>query len=71
MRKRNPWKKLLSNVKSTASVKKNRRTVRSDGTVPPLPKDFVQTRVEIDEIFLEKLFGKQNGRCYYFPEIFI
>ena len=66
---RNPWKKLLANVKSTANVKKHRRTVRSDGTIPSLPDDFVQTRVEIDDVFLEQLFGKQNGRCHWFPEI--
>jgi len=69
MRKRNPWKKLLSNVKSTAGVKEYRRTQRKDGSVPPLAEDFVKTRVEFDEVFLENLFGKQNGRCYWFPEI--
>jgi hypothetical protein len=69
MREKNPWLKLLANVKSTAGVKEYRRTARPDGTIPPLPEDYVHTRIEIDEIFLEQLFGKQNGRCYWFTEI--
>lgn len=66
---KNPWKKLLANVKSTAAVKEYRRTQRKDGSFPPLAEDFVKTRVEFDAVFLENLFAKQNGRCYWFTEI--
>ena len=69
MRKRNPHKKMISNVKRTIGTKKYRRTQRKDGSVPPLPKDYIETRLEIDYIFVEQLLAKQNGRCYWFPEI--
>tara|TARA_Y100000310_G_C20165064_1_gene570983 strand:+ start:27 stop:473 length:447 start_codon:yes stop_codon:yes gene_type:complete len=66
---KNPYKKIISNIKNTINTKKKRRTLREDGTVPPLPKDYVETRLEIDYIFIEQLYAKQNGRCYWFPEV--
>ena len=57
---KDPWKKLLSNVKSTANVRPLRRTVSKDGTAkipyPPMS-------VEITAADLKELFEQQGGRC--------
>jgi len=57
---KDPWKKLLSNVKATAKVRPLRRTVKSDGTAkipyPPMA-------VDITAQDLKELFEKQGGRC--------
>ena len=57
---RDPWKKLLSNVKSTAAVRPKRRTVSANGTAkipyPPMS-------VEITANDLKELFKQQGGRC--------
>lgn len=57
---KDPWKKLLANVKSTATVRPRRRTVNKNGTAkipyPPMS-------VEITAEDLQKLFEHQGGRC--------
>ena len=57
---KDPWKKLLSNVKSTAAVRPLRRTVNKNGTAkipyPPMA-------VEITAEDLKTLFETQGGRC--------
>jgi len=57
---KDPWKKLLSNVKSTAAVRPLRRTVNKNGTAkipyPPMS-------VEITAEDLRTLFEHQEGRC--------
>lgn len=57
---RDPWKKLLANVKSTAAVRPLRRTVSKKGTAkipyPPMS-------VEITAEDLKELFEQQQGLC--------
>ena len=60
---KDPWKKLFANVKSAVAVRPLRRTVRKDGTanIPYDPLD-----IDIDHIYLEQTFWKQDGKCYWF-----
>jgi|TARA_R100001163_G_C5001728_1_gene150628 hypothetical protein len=57
---RDPWKKLLSNVKSTAAVRPKRRTVNSNGTAK-IP--YAPMSVDITAEDLKTLFEDQGGRC--------
>ena len=60
---KNPWKKLYANVKSAVNVRPLRRTIRKDGTAD-IPYEPLE--IDIDHIYLEQLFSKQNGKCYWF-----
>ena len=57
---RDPWKKLLANVKATARVRPLRRTVNKNGSakIPYPPME-----VEVTSKDLKELFITQGGRC--------
>lgn len=57
---RDPFKKLLSNVKSTVKVRPRRRTVNKSG-VAAIP--YEELPVEITAQDIKDLFNQQNGRC--------
>jgi len=57
---RDPWKKLLSNVKSTAKTRPLRRTVSKSG-IAKIP--YPPMAVKITAQDLKELFKLQEGRC--------
>ena len=57
---KNPWKFLITN-----RVKKNAMDGKLKGNGSTRPA----LNIDIDANWLEQQYQKQNGRCYYFPEI--
>jgi hypothetical protein len=57
---KDPWKKLLANVKSTAAVRPLRRTVSKNGTAK-IPYEPMEVSITAED--LKKLFEIQEGRC--------
>jgi len=57
---KDPWKKLLSNVKSTAAVRPLRRTVNKKG-IAKIPYPPMSVDITADD--LKAIFEDQGGRC--------
>ncbi len=57
---KDPFKKLLANVKSTAKVRPLRRTVSKSGTAN-IPYEELPITITAED--LKMLFEKQGGRC--------
>ena len=76
---KNPWLKVMANVKLSASYGsaggRHIQDLIKGGFSQEEINEIIDTRyggnkvIEIDSIFLEKIFFKQNGRCIYLQTI--
>tara|TARA_Y100000004_G_C8641095_1_gene297081 strand:- start:41 stop:451 length:411 start_codon:yes stop_codon:yes gene_type:complete len=71
---RNPWKKVMTNVKlSSRNGAAGGRTVtlleKAGYTKSEIYDKIKGHVVEIDDVYLEDLFNKQNGKCYWLDTI--
>tara|TARA_Y100000361_G_C10872064_1_gene194697 strand:+ start:102 stop:512 length:411 start_codon:yes stop_codon:yes gene_type:complete len=71
---RNPWKKVMQNVKlSSRNGAAGGRTVtlleKAGYTKSQIYGKIKGHIVEIDDVYLEDIFNKQNGKCYWLDTI--